>query len=307
MIEQYLQHEAERGLLGIPARPLDPEQTAGLCRLLENPPPGKEDFLLHLLKERVSPGVDPAAEVKAAFLARVVNGSALCPLVSAKEAVSILGAMLGGYNVTPLIEALKNEELAEEAVKALSRITLVYDGFDQVAALAGSNTLAGKVLEAWANAEWFVAKPGIPETIRVKVFKVDGEINTDDFSPAGDAWSRPDIPLHALAMGRTRFPGGIETIARFRAEGFQVAFAGDVVGTGSSRKSACNSLLWHIGEAIPGVPNKKSGGVIIGGVIAPIFFNTAQDSGALPLIADVTRMQTGDVIVINTKKGEITK
>jgi aconitate hydratase 2/2-methylisocitrate dehydratase len=306
MIEQYLQHEAERRLLGIPARPLDPQQTAGLCRLLENPPPGEKEFLLHLLKERVSPGVDPAAEVKAAFLARIVNGSALSPLVSEKEAVRILGAMLGGYNVVPLIEALKDEELAAEAGLALSRITLVYDGFDEVEALSRTNAQARKVLEAWANAEWFIAKPGIPETIRVKVFKVDGEINTDDFSPAGDAWSRPDIPLHALAMGRTRFPGGIETIARFRAEGFRVAFAGDVVGTGSSRKSACNSLLWHIGETIPGVPNKKCGGVIIGGVIAPIFFNTAQDSGALPLKADVTRMQTGDVIIINTKKGEIT-
>jgi aconitate hydratase 2/2-methylisocitrate dehydratase len=306
MIEQYLQHEAERRLLGIPARPLYPEQTAGLCRLLENPPPGKEDFLLHLLKERVSPGVDPAAEVKAAFLARIVKGAAFSPLVSGKEAVRILGAMLGGYNIAPLIEALKDEELAAEAGLALSRITLVYDGFDEVEALSRTNAQAGKVLEAWANAEWFIAKPGIPETIRVKVFKVDGEINTDDFSPAGDAWSRPDIPLHALAMGRTRFPGGIETIAGFRKEGFQVAFAGDVVGTGSSRKSACNSLLWHIGETIPGVPNKKSGGVIIGGVIAPIFFNTAQDSGALPLKADVTRMQTGEVIVINTKEGEIT-
>jgi aconitate hydratase 2/2-methylisocitrate dehydratase len=306
MIDHYLQHEAERQLLGIPPRPLDPDQTAGLCGLLKNPPPGKEEFLLHLLRERVSPGVDPSAEVKAAFLAQIVNGSAHSPIVTEKEAVRILGAMLGGYNVAPLIGELKNEDLAAEAAQVLSRITLVYDGFDEVAALAGTNAHAGKVLEAWANAEWFITKPGIPETIMVKVFKVEGEINTDDFSPAGDAWSRPDIPLHALAMGRSRFPGGIETIVRFRSEGFRVAFAGDVVGTGSSRKSACNSLLWHIGEEIPGVPNKKSGGVIIGGVIAPIFFNTAQDSGALPMKADVTRMQTGDVIIINTKNGEIT-
>jgi aconitate hydratase 2/2-methylisocitrate dehydratase len=306
MIDQYLQQEAEREALGIPARPLDPEQTVELCRLLENPPAGKEDFLLHLLKERVSPGVDPAAEVKAAFLAGIVNGSANSPLVSAREAIKILGAMLGGYNVAPLIGALQDAELAEEACRALSRITLVYSGFDEVALLAGTNAQAARVLEAWANAEWFINKPGIPETIRVKVFKVDGEINTDDLSPAGDAWSRPDIPLHALAMGKTRFPGGIEAIAGFRAEGFQVAFVGDVVGTGSSRKSACNSVLWHIGGVIPGVPNKKSGGVIIGGVIAPIFFNTAQDSGALPLKADVTRMKTGDMITINTGKGEIT-
>jgi aconitate hydratase 2/2-methylisocitrate dehydratase len=307
MIKQYLQHEAERNALGIPARPLDPEQTAELCKLLQNPPEGKREFLLHLLKERISPGVDPSAEVKAAFLDRIINGSVNSPLVSRIDAVKILGSMLGGYNVAPLIRSLNDPELAEEASHALSRITLVYDGFDEVVALAGTNAHAAKVLEAWANAEWFLAKPGIPETIRVKVFKVDGEINTDDFSPAGDAWSRPDIPLHALAMGKTRFPDGIETIAEFRSEDFQVAFAGDVVGTGSSRKSACNSVLWHIGEPIPCVPNKKSGGVIIGGVIAPIFFNTAQDSGSLPLKADVTLMQTGDLIIINTRKCEITK
>jgi aconitate hydratase 2/2-methylisocitrate dehydratase len=306
MIEKYLQHEAERKALGIPARPLDPEQTSELCRLLENPPEGKGEFLLYLLKERVSPGVDHSAEVKAAFLDRIVNGSVHSPLVSRSDAIKILGTMLGGYNIAPLIRSLNDPELAEEAAHALSRITLVYDGFDEVATLAKTNTHAGKVLESWSNAYWFTIKPGMAETIKVKVFKVDGEINTDDFSPAGDAWSRPDIPLHALAMGKTRFPGGIETIAKFRSEGFQVAFVGDVVGTGSSRKSACNSVLWHIGEPIPCVPNKKSGGVIIGGVIAPIFFNTAQDSGALPLMADVTGMQTGDVIIINTKKGEIT-
>jgi aconitate hydratase 2/2-methylisocitrate dehydratase len=306
MIEAYLQHEDERRQLGIPARPLSPEQTAELCLLLENPPQGKADFLIYLLKERVSPGVDPAARIKAQFLARIITGGAHSPLITRKQAVGFLGAMLGGYNVAPLIGALDDEELADGAAQALSRITLVYSGFDDVKALAGTNDHAKKVLESWANAEWFRAKPDIPETIRVKIFKVDGEINTDDFSPAGDAWSRPDIPLHALAMGKTRFPGGIETIARFRAEGFRVAFVGDVVGTGSSRKSACNSLLWHIGEAIPGVPNKKSGGVIIGGVIAPIFFNTAQDSGALPIKTDVTRMQTGDVIIVNSQKGEIT-
>ncbi len=305
MIEAYLKHEAERQAQGIPAKPLEPEQTAELCKLLENPPKGKEAFLLNLLKERVSPGVDPAAEVKAAFLGKIVKGSAKSPLVSKKEAVQILGTMLGGYNVAPLVEALKDAELAEEAAKALSKFTLVYDGFDQVVTLAKSNAAAKKVLESWANAEWFTGKAGVPETIKVKVYKVDGEINTDDFSPAGDAWSRPDIPLHALAMGKTRFPDGLATIAKFRAEGHQVAFVGDVVGTGSSRKSACNSVLWAIGQDIPAVPNKKTGGVIIGGVIAPIFFNTAQDSGALPLKTDVTKMKTGDVITINTRKGEI--
>ena len=305
MIEAYLKQEAERQAMGIPAKPLDPEQTADLCKLLENPPAGKDAFLLNLLKERVSPGVDPAAEVKAAFLAKIVKGTATSPLVSKKEAVQILGTMLGGYNVIPLVEALTDAALAEDAAKALSGITLVYDAFDEVLALSKTNAAAKKVLESWANAEWFTSKPGVPATIKVKVYKVEGEINTDDFSPAGDAWSRPDIPLHSLAMGKTRFPDGLATIAKYRADGFQVAFVGDVVGTGSSRKSACNSVLWANGNDIPCVPNKRRGGVIIGGVIAPIFFNTAQDSGALPLKADVTKMNTGDVIIIDTVKGEI--
>ncbi|WP_432823461.1 bifunctional aconitate hydratase 2/2-methylisocitrate dehydratase [Trichloromonas sp.] len=306
MIEAYLKHEEERNAQGIPALPLTPEQTAELCKLLQAPPAGKEAFLLNLFKERVSPGVDPAAEVKADFLGKLLKGTAKSALISKQDAVKILGTMIGGYNVKPLVEALKDAELADEAACALSGITLVYDAFDEVLALSKSNAAAKKVVESWANAEWFTSKPAMPEIIKVKVYKVDGEINTDDFSPAGDAWSRPDIPLHALAMGKTRFPTGNAEIAKFRADGFQVAFAGDVVGTGSSRKSACNSVLWHIGNEIPAVPNKKTGGVIIGGVIAPIFFNTAQDSGALPLKMDVTAMNTGDVIVINTKKGEVT-
>jgi aconitate hydratase 2/2-methylisocitrate dehydratase len=213
--------------------------------------------------------------------------------------------MLGGYNVAPLIAALSDTELADEAADALSGTILMYDAFDEVLDLSRTNAAAKRVVESWADAEWFSGRSELPETIKVKVFKVEGEINTDDFSPAGDAWSRPDIPLHALSMGKSRFPGALETIARFRADGFQVAFVGDVVGTGSSRKSACNSLLWHIGNDIPFVPNKRRGGVIIGGVIAPIFFNTAQDSGALPIRADVTGMKTGDTIVIDTRKGEI--
>ncbi len=305
MIEAYLAHEAERAAQGIPALPLNPEQTAGLCELLVNPPAGKEAFLMNLLKERVSPGVDPAAKVKAEFLAAILNGSKTSPLVSKIEAVRILGTMMGGYNVAPLVDSLKVADLAEEAAKALSGMTLVYDAFDQVVELSKSNEPAKKVLTSWANAEWFTNKPALAETIKVKVFKVEGEINTDDFSPAGDAWSRPDIPLHALAMGKTRFPNRLKDIADWRAAGNQVAFIGDVVGTGSSRKSACNSVLWHIGQDIPAVPNKKTAGVIIGGVIAPIFFNTAQDSGALPLKADVTKMNDGDVVTINTVKGEI--
>jgi aconitate hydratase 2/2-methylisocitrate dehydratase len=307
MIEAYLAHEKERAAQGIPALPLNPEQTAELCTLLEKPPKGKEKFLLGLLKERVSPGVDPAAKVKAEFLAGIVTGAKKSPLVTPVDAIRMLGTMIGGYNVAPLVAALKDKKLADEAACALSGITLVYDAFDEVAALAkAKNAAAAKVLKSWAAAEWFTSRPGVPETIKVKVFKVEGEINTDDFSPAGDAWSRPDIPLHALAMGKTRFKGGLDTIAKFRKDGFQVAFVGDVVGTGSSRKSACNSVLWHIGQEIPCVPNKKTAGVIIGGVIAPIFFNTAEDSGALPLKADVAGMKTGDVIVINTRKGEIT-
>jgi aconitate hydratase 2/2-methylisocitrate dehydratase len=306
MIDAYLMHEKERNAQGIPALPLNADQARELCQLLQKPPKGQEQFLLTLLKERISPGVDPAAEVKAGFLGDIIAGKVKSPLVDAKLAVQILGTMIGGYNVAPLVAALKDKKLADEAACALSGITLVYDAFDEVVALAKSNSAAKKVLTSWANAEWFTSRKGVPDTIKLKVFKVDGEINTDDFSPAGDAWSRPDIPMHALAMGKTRFKGGLETIAKFRKDGFQVAFVGDVVGTGSSRKSACNSVLWHIGQEIPCVPNKKTAGVIIGGVIAPIFFNTAQDSGALPLKADVTAMKTGDVIVVNSKKGEIT-
>ncbi len=305
MIESYLRYEAERRELGIPPRPLDPEQTSALCELLVDPPGGKEEFLLHLLKERVSPGVDASACVKAAFLARILSGEANCPLISPAESVRILGDMLGGYNIEPLIQALRVSDLEDEAVAALSRIILVYDAFDEVVAMAGTVPGAARVLRSWAEAEWFTMRSPLPDTVRVRIFKVEGEINTDDFSPAGDAWSRPDIPLHALSMGKARFPGGIGTLAGYRNEGCQVAFAGDVVGTGSSRKSACNSLLWHIGEDIPAVPNKRRGGVILGGVIAPIFFNTAQDSGALPIRCDVTGLKNGDIAVIDTAHGRI--
>jgi aconitate hydratase 2 / 2-methylisocitrate dehydratase len=305
VIEAYLKHEAERKAQGIPPKPLDPEQTRELVELLESPPKGQEAFLLGLLRDRVSPGVDAAAEVKAAFLADVASGKKKCALISRKEAVELLGTMMGGYNVPPLVAALKDPELAEASAKALALTTYVYAAFDEVLELSKTNAAARKVVDAWANADWFKTRPGVPETLKLKIFKVDGEINTDDFSPAGDASTRPDIPLHALAMGKTRFKGGLETIAKFRAEGFQVAFVGDVVGTGSSRKSACNSVLWAIGEDIPFVPNKRRNGVIIGGVIAPIFFNTAQDSGALPIRTDVTKLKTGDVVVVDTKKGEV--
>jgi aconitate hydratase 2 / 2-methylisocitrate dehydratase len=305
VIEAYLKAVEDRKSLGIPPRPLDPEQTRAVCALLETPPPGREAFLLELLRDRVSPGVDASAKVKAAFLGAIATGAKRSPAILRKDAVRLLGTMMGGYNVSPLVAALRDPELADDAARALAGMTYVYDAFDDVAALAPTVPAAQKVVESWANAEWFTARPALPETTRVKVFKVDGEINTDDFSPAGDAATRPDIPLHALAMGKTRFPGGLATLAAFRAEGFPVAFVGDVVGTGSSRKSAINSVLWHIGEDIPFVPNKRRGGVIIGGAIAPIFFNTAQDSGALPIRCDVSKLKTGDVVIVDTKAGQL--
>jgi aconitate hydratase 2/2-methylisocitrate dehydratase len=305
VIDAYLESVEERKALGIPPKPLDPQQAKELCALLENPPRGREELLLGLLRDRISPGVDPSAKVKAEFLDAVASGARRSPVLSRKEAVRLLGTMLGGYNVPPLVRLLSDTGLSGDAAKALAACVTVYDGFEDVARLARSSAAAKRVLESWADAEWFTSRPGIPDALKVKVFKVEGEINTDDFSPAGDASTRPDIPLHALAMGRTRFKGGLEVIARFRAEGFQVAFAGDVVGTGSSRKSACNSVQWHIGDDIPCVPNKKRGGLILGGVIAPIFFNTAQDSGALPIRTDVTKLKTGDVVVVDAKKGEV--
>jgi len=230
VIDAYLKHVDERKGQGIPPRQLDPEQTQEVVKLLQKPPKGQEAFLLELLRDRVSPGVDPAAEVKAAFLAEVVTGRKKSPVLTKKDAVFMLGTMGGGYNVPPLVATLKVKGLAEDAAKALSGLTYVYDAFDEVAALAKAKNAAAKaVLESWAAAEWFTSRPGIPDFVKVKIFKVDGEINTDDFSPAGDASTRPDIPLHALAMGKTRFPTGLKTIAEFRKDGHQVAFVGDVV------------------------------------------------------------------------------
>ena len=306
VIDAYQKHVEERSAQGIPPRALDPEQTREVAKLLVKPPKGQEAFLLSLLRDRVSPGVDPSAEVKAGFLAEIVGGKKKSPVISKKDAIFMLGTMGGGYNVPPLVAALKVKGLAEDAAAALRGLTYVYEAFDDVAALAkAKNAAARSVVESWAAAEWFTSRAGIPDSLKVKVFKVDGEINTDDFSPAGDASTRPDIPLHALAMGKTRFPGGLKTIEEFRKQGFPVAFVGDVVGTGSSRKSAINSVLWYIGDDIPHVPNKRRGGVVIGGVIAPIFFNTAEDSGALPIKTDVSRLKTGDVVTIDFKKGEI--
>ncbi len=305
MIEKYLQHQEERAKLGIPALPLNSEQTTDLCKLLENPPAGKEDFLTELFTQRIAPGVDPAAQVKAEFLNDIITGKKKSPLINKRKAVEILGTMMGGYNVMPLVNALDIEEVAQDAVKALSGLILVYDTFDVLIKKSKTNKYAKQVIESWAAGEWFLSKPALDEAMTVKVFKVDGEINTDDFSPASDAWSRPDIPLHALSMGKSLFPGGYQEIAKWRAEGHKVAFAGDVVGTGSSRKSACNSLLWHIGEDIPFVPNKRNNGLILGGVIAPIFFNTAEDSGGLPITLDVTKLSHGQIITVYPAKGEV--
>ncbi|HIE16077.1 MAG TPA: aconitate hydratase B, partial [Bacteroidales bacterium] len=307
IFEKYNQHKINRQKRDIPPLPLNEEQTKVLCELLKNPKGEKKENLLYLFKERIAPGVDPSAKIKADFLEKIIDGKVTSPIISKKEAISILGTMLGGYNVQILINVLNNDELAPMAAKALKNIILIYESFDTIAKLDKSgNKFAREVIESWANAEWFTDKLPLPETVKVKIFKVSGEINTDDFSPASDAWSRPDIPLHALSMGKTRFPGGIETIAEWRKQGYQVAFVGDVVGTGSSRKSATNSLLWHIGEDIPAVPNKRRGGFVIGGVIAPIFFNTVEDSGGFPLVTDVTKLNHGDEVIINTSKGKIT-
>ncbi len=305
MIEKYLKHKELRNEKGIPPLPLNADNTVELCNLLESPVDEQKDFLINLFTERIAPGVDPAAKVKAEFLNDILKGKKSSPLISKDYAVEILGTMIGGYNVQPLIDCLSDNELAEKATNALKHITLVYDAFDTIVELSKSNTYAKQVLESWANAEWFTSKPALPEEIKVKVFKVDGEINTDDFSPASDASTRPDIPLHSLSMGNTRFPGGNETIAEWRKQGHKVAFVGDVVGTGSSRKSATNSVLWHIGEDIPFVPNKRREGIVIGGVIAPIFFNTVEDSGGLPLIMDVSNLKNGQIILINTKDGKV--
>ena len=308
MLENYRQHVAQRAALGIPPLPLDAEQTSELCELLKQPPAGEEETLLELLRDRVPPGVDPASYIKAGFLTGIAKGEITSPLVSQLEAIELLGTMIGGYNVRSLIDLLSHSEsnLASAAASALSKILLVYDAFHDVAELAETNSYAQKVMQAWAEARWFTNRPQLPEAITVTVFKVPGETNTDDLSPAPHATTRPDIPLHALVMLESRMPGALETIAQLKQKGHPVAYVGDVVGTGSSRKSAINSVLWHIGQDIPFVPNKRAGGYILGSAIAPIFFNTAEDAGALPIQCDVSKMETGMVITIHPYKGEIT-
>src|SRR5688572_24605602 len=309
MLESYRQHVRERAAAGIVPLPLLARQVRELCELLVQPPPGEEAFLLDLLTERVPPGVDGAAQVKAEFLTGVANGSIKSPLIDTRRAVELLGTMLGGYNVAPLVQLLEHAELGAIAAGQLCNVLLVAGAFEQVAALAKSgNPHAARVLESWAQGEWFRTRPTLPEKITLTVYKVPGETNTDDLSPAQDAWSRPDIPLHALAMLKNPREGihdALTQMADVKAKGLPVAYVGDVVGTGSSRKSATNSVLWHFGEDIPFIPNKRTGGFCIGGKIAPIFFNTMEDSGALPIECDVTKMSTGDKIVLYPYLGKV--
>jgi len=316
VLEAYRAHVAERALQNIPAKPLDPEWTAGLVELLKNPPAGEEEFLLDLIANRVPPGVDEAAYVKASFLSALVNGDASSPIIDRSAAVTLLGNMHGGYNVATLVALLDDAELAGQAAEELKSTLLVFDAFHDVAEKADSgNANAKAVMQSWADAEWFTANDAVPESITVAVFKATGEINTDDLSPAQDAWSRPDIPLHARAMFKmTRdgmhpeehgVTGPMTQIDELKARGLPVAFIGDVVGTGSSRKSATNSVLWFFGEDMPGVPNKRSGGICFGSKVAPIFFNTMEDAGALVFEAPVDNIANGDVITIYPYEGKI--
>jgi aconitate hydratase 2/2-methylisocitrate dehydratase len=318
MLESYRQHAAERDALGIPPLPLSAKQTAELIELLKAPPAGQEAFLLDLITHRVPAGVDDAAKVKASYLAAVAFGTEKCALISDEKATELLGTMLGGYNISPLVDLLDNEKLGTMAAEALKKTLLVFDAFHDVQEKAEKgNANAKAVLQSWADAEWFTSRPEVPESLTITVFKVTGETNTDDLSPAPDAWSRPDIPLHALAMLKNpregiepQEPGKIGPISQLnelKAKGNLVAYVGDVVGTGSSRKSATNSVLWFTGQDIPFVPNKRFGGVCLGSKIAPIFYNTMEDAGALPIELDVSDMNMGDVVELRPYEGKALK
>lgn len=324
MLEDYRKHVAERAQQNIPPKPLNPEQVAGLINLLKNPPAGEEEFLVELLAERVPPGVDEAAYVKAGFLSAIAKGEETCSLISKESAVQLLGNMHGGYNITTLVELLDDSDLVELAAEELKHTLLMFDAFHDVEEKhKAGNKYATEIMHSWAEAEWFTGREDLPEKITATVYKVTGEINTDDLSPAPDAWSRPDIPLHARAMFKMRRDdlepeiqgevGPLAQIHEMKEKGHPVVFVGDVVGTGSSRKSATNSVLWFFGEDLPGVPNKRGGGICIGAKVAPIFFNTMEDAGALVFEADVEKMNMGDTIDIyplegiikNTNSGEV--
>ena len=320
MLKSYRDHVAERAALGIPPLALDAKQVEALIELIKNPPAGEDAFLMDLLTHRVPPGVDDAAKVKASFLAAVAHGDIKVGLISKAKATELLGTMVGGYNVHPLIELLDDAEVAGVAANALKKTLLMFDYFNDVAAKAkAGNAKAKEVMQSWADAEWFTSRPEVEKKITVTVFKVPGETNTDDLSPAPDAWSRPDIPMHYLAMLKNTRPdaafkpvedgkrGPMQFIEDLKKKGHLVAYVGDVVGTGSSRKSATNSVIWATGQDIPFVPNKRFGGVTLGGKIAPIFFNTQEDSGSLPIEVDVTKLEMGDVIDVLPYDGKIVK
>ncbi|GAB1407459.1 bifunctional aconitate hydratase 2/2-methylisocitrate dehydratase [Thermomonas brevis] len=320
MLETYRQHAAEREALGIPPLPLSAQQTAELIELIKAPPAGEEAFLVDLIANRVPAGVDEAAKVKASYLAAVAFGSEQTPLISPTRATELLGTMLGGYNIAPLVELLDNAELGAVAAEGLKHTLLVFDAFHDVQEKAkAGNANAQAVLQSWADAEWFTGKPEVPESLTITVFKVPGETNTDDLSPAPDATTRPDIPMHALAMLKNKRPdapfvpeddgkrGPIGNILGLKEKGHLVAYVGDVVGTGSSRKSATNSVLWWTGDDIPYIPNKRAGGVCLGGKIAPIFYNTMEDAGALPIELDVSQMHHGDVVELRPYEGKALK
>ena len=304
MLEAYKKHVDERAAENLPPLPLDVPQVADLVELIKSGS-GDQDELMDLLVNRVPPGVDQAAYVKAAFLADVAKGEAGCGWITREYATELLGTMLGGYNIQPLIDCLDDEVTASIAADALSKITLVYDAYHDIKEKSANNEHAARIIRSWADAEWFTSKPEMPKEITVTVYKVPGETNTDDLSPATEAWSRPDIPLHAKSMLISKMDKPLETIEELKKKGHPLAYVGDVVGTGSSRKSAINSVLWFMGHDIPFVPNKRAGGVVLGGKIAPIFFNTAEDSGALPIECDVSGMETGDVITIKPYDGVV--
>jgi aconitate hydratase 2/2-methylisocitrate dehydratase len=318
MLQDYVTHVAERAALGIPPLPLSAKQTGELIELLKNVSAGEADLLLNLITYRVPAGVDDAAKVKASYLAAVAHSTEKCLVISREKATELLGTMLGGYNISPLIDLLDDAEVGKTAAEALKKTLLMFDQFHDVKEKADKgNQNAKDVLQSWAEAEWFTSRPEVPESIKVSIFKVAGEINTDDLSPAPDAWSRPDIPLHALAMHKNPRPGitpeeegkrgPIRFVEELRARGNLVAYVGDVVGTGSSRKSATNSVLWFTGEDIPFVPNKRFGGVCLGGKIAPIFYNTMEDAGALPIELDVSKMEMGDTVELRPYEGKALK
>ena len=318
MLQAYRAHVAERAALGIPPLPLSAKQTGEVIELLKSPPKGEEATLLELITHRVPAGVDDAAKVKASYLAAVAHGTEKCPLISREHATELLGTMLGGYNISPLVDLLDDSVVAQAAANGLKKTLLMFDQFHDVKEKADKgNAQAKAVLQSWADAEWFTSRPEVPQSITLTVFKVDGEINTDDLSPAPDAFSRPDIPMHALAMHKNARPGitpeedgkrgPVKFIEGLRAKGNLVAYVGDVVGTGSSRKSATNSVLWFTGEDIPFVPNKRFGGVCLGAKIAPIFYNTMEDSGALPIELDVSQMRMGDVVELRPYEGKALK